>query len=221
MKKASVKRKLKKIPGFFKRVGLVNRNFTIISNNCWGGSVYDNFSLPYKTPTIGLFIMPDDYIKFLKNMNYYLDSKLVKVNWDETPFCEFLYDNKNIYKKNLNKDLNDLVIARLHDIYIVFLHYNSFDEANKKWNRRKKRINLNNCVVKFNDQNNFKKNNFEEFDKLPFKNKIFYTASDEFKSSYSTKIVYLKQYKNNGYVLNDMNFKEQNFNLKKYLNSIK
>lgn len=40
--KSICKEKTKKIPVFFKRVGLVNRNFTIISNNCWGGSVYDN-----------------------------------------------------------------------------------------------------------------------------------------------------------------------------------
>lgn len=30
-------------------------DFSIISNNCWGGSVYRYFGLPYQSPTAGLF----------------------------------------------------------------------------------------------------------------------------------------------------------------------
>ena len=35
-----IKKKIKKIIGNVNRIGLKNRDFTIISNNCWGGFVY-------------------------------------------------------------------------------------------------------------------------------------------------------------------------------------
>lgn len=220
MKKASIKRKLKIIPGYFKRLELKKYNFSIISNNCWGEMVYDNFALPYLSPTIGLFFMSNDYIKFLKNIKYYLNGQLQQVSWENTPLKNFLYKNKDQYRKSLGKSLDDLVICKLYDIYIVFLHYDSFDEARQKWYRRSKRINFDNLIVKFNDQNNFSKDNFTAFNELPYNNKIFYTANASLKSFASDKnnIIYLPQYKNNGYVLDDMNLKQQEFNLSEYLN---
>ena len=41
---------------------LTNTNFTIISNNCWGGVIYESYDLPKNTPTAGMFFMADDYI---------------------------------------------------------------------------------------------------------------------------------------------------------------
>jgi len=53
------------------RSQLKNRNFTIVSNNCWGGEVYRGFGLPYQTPFVGLFLFPACYIKLLKNLKNY------------------------------------------------------------------------------------------------------------------------------------------------------
>lgn len=47
---------------------LIGKSFTILSNNCWGGHVYRYFSLPYLTPTIGLYFYPDDYLKFITSV---------------------------------------------------------------------------------------------------------------------------------------------------------
>ena len=55
---------------------LKNQNFTIISNNCWGGMIYESYNLRKNSPTVGLFIMPKDYIKFIKNLKKYLIIKL-------------------------------------------------------------------------------------------------------------------------------------------------
>lgn len=41
--------------------------FTIISNNCWGGEVYESYNLIKQSPTVGLFFMASDYIKFIYN----------------------------------------------------------------------------------------------------------------------------------------------------------
>lgn len=38
-----------------RRKGLENTDFTIISNNCWGGMVYESYNLPKQSPTVGLF----------------------------------------------------------------------------------------------------------------------------------------------------------------------
>lgn len=48
---------------------LKNTEFTIISNNCWGGFIYQKYGLKYQSPTIGLFFMGKDYIKFCSNVN--------------------------------------------------------------------------------------------------------------------------------------------------------
>lgn len=37
---------------------LIDEHFTIISNNCWGGTIYQSYGVKYQTPTIGMFIMP-------------------------------------------------------------------------------------------------------------------------------------------------------------------
>lgn len=50
---------------------LVNKQFTIISNNCWGGMIYESYNLPKESPTVGLFFMADDYINFLKHLKEY------------------------------------------------------------------------------------------------------------------------------------------------------
>ena len=58
---ASTKRKIRKFFSPIKRIGLKNKSFSIISNNCWGGIVYDIFGLQYRSPTIGCYF-------FLKNI---------------------------------------------------------------------------------------------------------------------------------------------------------
>lgn len=113
MKKSSIKRRLKIIPGYFKRIGLKNRDFSILSNNCWGGAVYDTFSLQYKTPTIGLYLMAEDYINFLENQSYYLKLDLKQSSWEKVPFKQSLVDSAEATKKSLGKSLDDIVIGSI------------------------------------------------------------------------------------------------------------
>lgn len=51
-----IKKNMKRILGNINKIGLKNKCFTIISNNCWGGFVYQKFNLQYRTPFVGLFI---------------------------------------------------------------------------------------------------------------------------------------------------------------------
>lgn len=49
--------RLKKI-----RSRLLNKEFSIICNNCLGGLVTHDFLRPQLSPTVNLFIMPTDYL---------------------------------------------------------------------------------------------------------------------------------------------------------------
>ena len=122
------------------------------------------------------------------------------------------------YIKRLGKDLDHIVLGCIDDIYIVFLHYESFEEANLKWNRRKERINYNNLIIKFNDQNGCTKQIFDLFDELDYRNKLFYTANCNYMSNNNTQVVFLEEYKEAGFVIDDMNTLKINMN--DYLNSL-
>ena len=55
---------------------LLGKDFTIISNNCWGGMIYESYNLPKNSPTVGLFFFADDYICFLKNLKEFVVAPL-------------------------------------------------------------------------------------------------------------------------------------------------
>lgn len=145
-------------------------NFTIISNNCWGGTIYESYNLKKMSPTVGMFFMAEDYIKFLENMRSYLESELY-----------FIEPEDSKYKKELSSDSRwgHYPIGKLNDIELFFLHYHSKEEAKEKWSRRCKRINWDKMLVKFNDQNGCTEDLIERFTRLPYKNKICFAISDK------------------------------------------
>lgn len=134
-----------------RRKKLRNRDFTIISNNCWAGFIYQKYGLQYKTPTIGLFFIGNDYIKFCKNLKYYVNQDLKFISFSES---------KNY---DLIKGDREYPIARLDDIEIYFMHYKTEKEAKEKWHRRCKRINYDNLIFKVSQREGFTKQDMEEF----------------------------------------------------------
>lgn len=197
--KAQIKRRLKKIMAIFFRVRLKNKDFSILSNNCWGGVIYDKYALPYRTPTIGLWIPPDDYIKFLRNLEYYCGQEMKQIKYTECHVRELLEERKKSGRYNF--ELETLIIGRIVDVDIIFIHYSSFEDAKQKWDRRKCRLNTNNLLVKMNDQNNCTKQNMVDFLALDYHNKIFFSGNEEWKDYEG--VTYLEKYKAAGYVVND------------------
>ena len=39
------------------------KSFTLISQNCVGGVIYNMLDIPFKTPTINLYINDEDFVK--------------------------------------------------------------------------------------------------------------------------------------------------------------
>lgn len=215
--KAQFKRRAKRVIAFFYRINLKNRNFSIISNNCWGGVVYDRYALPYLTPTIGLWIPPKDYVKFLSNIQHYLDSDIEQISYERSHVHELLLERKKTGRYNF--DLDTLIIGRIDDIDIIFIHYNSFDVARDKWNRRKQRINWDNLLVKMNDQNGCTLEDVQQFLSLKYKNKLFFTSNDKWKGFENT--VFIEKYKSKGYVVNDTSHGDVPINITRLLNQLK
>lgn len=152
-------------------------DFTIISNNCWGGTVYQSYGLKYNTPTVGLFFMTEDYIKFVYNIEEYLRAELKFIDPRES----------KRYKKE-KKEIT-FPVGRLKDIEIYFMHYKSKEEAEEKWKRRTKRVNWNKILYKFSNQNSCTREHIEQFLKLPVKNKVCFVN----KKYDIDGVIYIKQ----------------------------
>lgn len=146
------------------RVKNKNKNICIISSNCIGGVVYNELGMKFTSPTINLYFEPEDFLKFVENIQFYLNEEL-------------------IFENNLNYNFP---VAKLNDIHIYFMHYNTKEEAVKKWSARKKRIDLNNIYIVMTDKGIKDKSLFERFEKLPYKNKILFTHNkmNNFNSTY-------------------------------------
>ena len=154
----------------YRRKSLKNTDFTIISNNCWGGMIYESYNLPKQSPTIGMFFMAEDYIKFLVDLKGYVNGKLTFIHPEQSRW-------KNAPQVVADKKFGTYPVGVLSngksEIEVFFLHYKSEQEARAKWERRVQRINWDNLLIKFNDQNGCKQKNVEDFMNLKYKNKLF------------------------------------------------
>jgi uncharacterized protein (DUF1919 family) len=183
-----------------------NKNFTIISNNCWAGGVYEDLNMEYNTPTIGLFFYAPCYIRFLKNFHYYISQPLT---FKKTSF----YDEACELRKKWQYP-----IGVLNDIEIHFLHYTSETDASEKWNRRAGRINYNNLYINFCDRDLCTEEHIAEFDKLLFFKKVCFTAKPY---PQLQSVVWLKKYKDEPFVgtlYTDRWGYRRDFNVAKWLN---
>ena len=143
-----------------------NHNFTILSQNCIGGVIYSDLGEKFLSPTVNLYMDSLDFIKFLENIEYYLNIEKMEFTKSEYP------------------------IGYLEDLIIHFVHYKNAREAQEKWNERKKRINWENLFVIMTDRDGCNPEIMHRFDKLPYKNKIMFTHQKE---KYDWAI-YLKRY---------------------------
>lgn len=132
---------------------LRNKDFSLISENCNGGFILHDLGIRFNSPTVNLFFYPKDFIKYVKNLKYYSSLKL-----------EF------IRKANINYP-----IGKLDDIEIYFMHYETEELAKQKWEERTKRINYDNIFILMTDRDGCTEEDLQEFDSLPYKNKVILT----------------------------------------------
>jgi uncharacterized protein (DUF1919 family) len=130
---------------------LKNKNFTIISNDCWGGEVYRDFNIPYFTPFVGLMMMAPCYLELLKDLQKNLSSPLTFISSSK-------YEGVNALRE---KSSHPFPIGLLNgSCEVHFLHYQTPEEA----------LNL---FIKFDGSKDYCTSQLlEDFDKLPFRKKL-------------------------------------------------
>ena len=151
-----------RIRRYYNRKKIKSRDFTIVSNNCWAGKVYQYLDMPYLSPTVGLYFFADDYLKFVSNLKHYISLDLSFIPADRSKYYSVL----------IKKDQTAKPIGLLDDVEIVFLHYKTEHEAKEKWTRRKERINWEHLIVKFSNMNLCTEEHMKQFNDLPYEKKI-------------------------------------------------
>lgn len=198
-----------------KRKRLKYKDLCVISNNCWAGTaIYQPFGLRYNTPTVGLFIMDEDYICFLEQLDYFLQQPL-----------QFIQPEQSKYYNKISQNGTQKVTYPIgmldNQVEIHFLHYHSVKEASEKWLRRIKRINHQRLILKMSlrDEGYEMSEIITRFEALPFPNKICFSPIPAANNSKS--IIHVPELTNLNLVGGDeTEITLAHFNLLSYLNSI-
>lgn len=121
--------------------------------------------IPWTAPTINLMIPMPDFIKFVRNLKWYMEQKLYFLEKQDPP---------------------GYPVAGLGDIRIYFVHYKSTEEAVRKWNIRKERIDWDNLFIIGCEKDGCTYETLREFDSLPYERKVIFTKADyaEFSSAF-------------------------------------
>jgi uncharacterized protein (DUF1919 family) len=118
--------------------------------------VCSDLGVRFNSPTVNLSMSAKDYLKFVKNLKYYLSTDIVE---------------------NTDLLVNYPVGILGEDITLHFMHYRSFDDAVSKWNERKVRVNFDNIFYMMTDRDGCTEEDIKEFDSLPFEHKLLFSAN--------------------------------------------
>lgn len=151
---------------------LLVHDFSIISQNCIGGVFYHDMNMKFLSPTINLFFKEPDFIRFVQNLEYYINTEL-RMTWGE-----------------------EYPIGYLDDIPVFFMHYHTCYEAKESWNKRKQRINWNKIIVLATDMEGFDEYAWKLWSKISYP-KVLFTVSEQKERG----VVSFPQYKKNGHVI--------------------
>ncbi len=158
-----------------KRLTEKGRQTSIISMNCNGGIISHNLGLRFLSPTVNLYMNAEDFIRFCENLTYYLNiSEMV-----ECKDLEVIGDRK-------------YPVAYLGDLKLFLVHYKSIEEAQEKWNERKKRVNWENIAILNTDREGMTEELKDRFERLPYRKVLFVHKPDERHPS----CFYIKGYEN-------------------------
>lgn len=163
--RAAINRTLYRMLLPLRRRQLRNTSVSIISNDCFSSFMYRFYGIPFNSPFAGLFVMPDDYLALLEHPEVMTQSMTMT---DST---------HSRYAPQLDVAAKGYPLGILPGgIEIHFLHYGSADEALEKWTRRTRRIDWNNCIVKFSQNNGCTLGHIRRFDALPYAHKVCFTT---------------------------------------------
>lgn len=164
----------------------IEKDVTIISSNCFAGRIMQDLNMEYNSPTLGLWMMPDDFPVFCSNLSYYLKADITMVKHSKNELGNYKMTHaKHSYPVGL-------LDGKLE---IHFLHYHTNKEAVDKWKRRSARVNLSKILMIASEQNGCTEEDVKKFDAIPFRNKLFFCSKPyPYKS-----VVYIPEFQKLGY----------------------
>ena len=182
------------------RKNLKNKDFTFLASNCTAGIIYHRLGMKFLSPTINMFIWQDDFLKFVLDLPHYLDQKLRFIETDE-----------------------GYPVAMLDDIKLYFNHYKTNEEAEEKWEERKKRMNMDNLFILMCDRDGITDEDMLRLNEVNCRNKVVLTAKEHPEVDFAFQ---LPEYANEDYVgyylgknaITDKTVVEKHFDFVKWLN---
>lgn len=149
---------------------LTNHTMSVIASNCNGAFILHDLNEQFRSPFVNLYLEPADFVKYLQNMTAYNQMELGFITTDK-PYP----------------------VGKLADITLHFMHYHSEQEAREKWQERLKRLNLDNLFIMMTDRDGCTEQDLQDFDRLPFENKVVFTHKPHTEIHSS---VYIKGFEN-------------------------
>lgn len=172
--KSLLRRAERKIYLANKRRKLKNTSPTVFSSNCNGAMILHDMGCRFNSPTVNLYMSAGDFLKFARSPEKYLRAEPEEIASAE-----------------------DFPVGKAEDITLYFMHYETFEEAKRKWCERAERVDMNNVFLMMSDKNGCTEADIAAFDALPYNNKVIFThiPYPQYKSAY-----YIKGFENNGEV---------------------
>ena len=136
-----------------KRKRLKNTTFSLIASNCNGGVILHDLGLRFNTPFVNLSMPPKDFIALAENFRFYMAQEVVE---RKDPSVNF-------------------PVGDLGGLRIDFMHYSTFEEAKRKWDERKQRINYENLYFMLIEREGCTLDDLRRFDALPLEHKVVFT----------------------------------------------
>lgn len=135
-------------------------DFTILSSNCIGGTIYHRFGRQFKSPTVNVCFTQPDFAQFVIHLAHYLAQPLSFFDAG-TPYPTAI----------LNGDKADIP-----DIRIDFNHYADRKTAEEKWEERKKRIDYEHLYIILYKLDGLSMELIRKLETVPCSNKVLLTA---------------------------------------------
>lgn len=148
---------INKIRKFYNSKRLKNCDISIIASNCLGGLIYNDLGLRFQSPTINIRFDSKQFVKFVLNMENYLQKEIQFIP-SENPFP----------------------VGLLDDITVYFVHYKTEEEARTKWEERKERINPDKIFILLNDCDGVDEKDLEMLDQSGYENIAVFTSKESY-----------------------------------------
>jgi uncharacterized protein (DUF1919 family) len=149
------------------RAGLEDREFTVLSNDCWGQALYEGYGMPCLTPLVGAGMYADCFLRFLGNIEGYLRSPLRFVA--ETRYAAL---GRIRSQRAAQNGLWPIAVLG-DDVEVHFLHFRTEDESRRSWDAGCERLHLKRIAVKFSaDKDGATQDHIERFAAMPFARKL-------------------------------------------------